>query len=140
MALAKIQSFIQKLSESQNVKKVVVDIQNLSTEVQKRVQNLNTNDAVKKYKEIVKKVSKAEKDLQKEVDKVVGKIKKSATEVEKNLDAYKKKAVQQKSKFEKILKDKQVKVSVSATKAPAKAKKAAKKPAKKSAKKKVSAK
>ena len=140
MALSKIQSFIQKLSESQNVKKVVVDIQNLSTEVQKRVHNLNTNDAVKKYKEIVKKVSRAEKDLQKEVEKVVVKIKKSATEVEKNLGAYKKKAVQQKNKIEKILKDKQVKVSVSAGKAPAKAKKAAKKATKKMTKKKASSK
>ena len=78
MALSKIQTLIQKLSESENVKKVVADVQTLSTDIQKRVQNLNADDAVKKYKEIVKKVSKAEGDLQKEVNKVIVKIKKSA--------------------------------------------------------------
>lgn len=105
MALnSKIQTFIQKLSESQNVKKVVKDIQTLSTNVQKRAQALKTDEAVRKYKDILKKVSQAENDLEKEVNKVVGKIKKSATEVEKNLGLYKKKAVAQKSKLEKILK------------------------------------
>jgi hypothetical protein len=103
VALTKIQSFIKKLSESQNVKKVVGDIQTLSSEIQKRVHTLNADQAVKKYKDIMKKVSQAETDLEKEVNKVVGKIKKSATEVEKNLDQYKKKAVSQKVKFEKIL-------------------------------------
>lgn len=105
MALnSKIQTFIKKLSESQNVKKVVKDIQTLSTDVQKRVKNLNSDKAVKTYKDILKKVSQAENDLEKEVNKVVVKIKKSATEAEKNLDLYRKKAVAQKAKFEKILK------------------------------------
>lgn len=105
MALnSKIQTFIKKLSESQNVKKVVKDIQTLSTDVQKRVKNLNSDQAVKTYKDILKKVSQAENDLEKEVNKVVVKIKKSATEAEKNLDLYRKKAVAQKAKFEKILK------------------------------------
>lgn len=105
MALnSKIQMFIKKLSESQNVKKVVKDIQTLSTNVQKRAQALKTDEAVRKYKDILKKVSQAENDLEKEVNKVVVKIKKSATEVEKNLGLYKKKAVAQKSKIEKILK------------------------------------
>lgn len=140
MALAKFQSFIQKLSESENVKKVVVDIQNLSTEIQHRVQNLNTNDAVKKYKEIVKKVSKAENDLQKEVNKVIVKIKKSATDVEKNLGAYKKKAVTQKNKLEKILKTQKGKGSVAAKTAVKGKKSPAKKAAKRPAKKKTAAK
>lgn len=105
MALnSKIQTFIKKLSESQNVKKVVKDIQTLSTNVQKRAQSLKTDEAVRKYKDILKKVSQAENDLEKEVNKVVVKIKKSATEVEKNLGLYKKKAVAQKAKIEKILK------------------------------------
>jgi hypothetical protein len=40
--------------------------------------------AVKKYKELVKKVSAKEKQLQKEVTMVVTKFKKTAGEVEKN--------------------------------------------------------
>lgn len=139
MALSKIQSIIQKLSNSQNVKKVVSDIQNLSTDIQGRVQSLNTNDAVKKYKEIVKKVSKAENDLQKEVKKVVTKIKTSANEVEKNLDLYKKKANQQKAKLEKLLKAKGVKVSVKANGKPKAAPKSKAK-AKKTTKKRATAK
>jgi hypothetical protein len=106
MALSKIQTLIQKLSESEKVKKVIGDIQTLSTDIQKKVKTLNTDEAVRKYKEIVKKVSKAEKDLEKEVSKVVVKVKKSATEIEKNLSAYKKKAVAQKVEIEKILKSK----------------------------------
>jgi hypothetical protein len=105
MALnSKIQTFIKKLSESQNVKKVVKDIQTLSTDVQKRVRTLNSDQAVKKYKDILKKVSQAENNLEKEVNKVVVKIKKSATDVEKNLGLYRKKAMEQKTKIEKMLK------------------------------------
>jgi hypothetical protein len=106
MALSKIQTLIQKLSESQKVKQVIADIQTLSTDIQKKVKTLNTDEAVRKYKEIVKKVTKAEKDLEKEVSKVVVKVKKSATEIEKNLSDYKKKAVAQKTEIEKILKSK----------------------------------
>lgn len=103
MALEKIQGFIQKLSEAPKVKKVVSDIQNLSEEIQNRVQNLNTNDAVKKYKEIAKKVTKAEADLQKEVTKVLNQVRETADEAEKNLELYKKKALQQKAKIEKMI-------------------------------------
>ncbi len=120
MALTKIQTFIKKLSESQNVKKVVKDIQTLSTDIQKRVHTLNTDQAVKKYKEIMKKVTRAEADLEKEVNKVVGKIKKSATEAEKNLGQYRKKAVAQKLRFEKILKGQKTSSSKPRTSAPAK--------------------
>jgi hypothetical protein len=134
MALnSKIQTFIKKLSESQNVKKVVKDIQTLSTNVQKRAQSLKTDEAVRKYKDILKKVSQAENDLEKEVNKVVVKIKKSATEVEKNLGLYKKKAVAQKAKIEKILKGQKASAAKSA--GPAK-KRTTKKKTKKAASKK----
>lgn len=133
MALTKIQTFIKKLSESENVKKVLGDIQKLSTELQKKVQTLNTDEAVRKYKEIVKKASQAEGDLEKEVNKVIVKIKKSATDVKKDLVTYKKKAVQQKNDLEKILKSKKAA-------APVKKASKAKKTVKKSAKKKSSAK
>lgn len=127
MALTKIQTFIQKLSESQNVKKVLGDIQKLTTELQKKVQTISADDAVRKYKEIVKKASQAEGDLEKEVNKVIVKIKKSATDVKKDLIQYKKKAVQQKNDLEKILKSK----SAAPTKKSSKAKKTVKRSAKK---------
>ena len=128
MALTKIQTFIKKLSESENVKKVLSDIQKLSNDLQKKVQTLNTDDAVRKYKEIVKKASQAEGDLEKEVNKVIVKIKKSATDVKKDLVTYKKKAVQQKNDLEKILKSKKTAPPV---KMASKAKKAVKRTAKK---------
>lgn len=135
MALTKIQTLIQKLSESENVKKVVSDIQVLSNDIQKKVQTLNADEAVKTYKDIVKKVSKAEGDLQKEVTKVIVKLKKSAADIEKNLDLYKKKAVQQRAKIEKILKAKQA-GKKSKSPAPAK-KKTAKKAVKRASAKKA---
>ena len=82
-------------------------------------------------KEIVKKVSAAEKDLQKEVNKVVVKIKTSATDVEKNLDLYRKKAIQQKNKIEKLLKSKKAAPAAKVKKAKAAPKRTAKKTAKK---------
>jgi len=121
MALSKIQTLIQKLSESQNVKKIVTDVQSLSNDIQKKMQTLNTDEAVRKYKEIAKKVSRAEGDLQKEVTKVIVKLKKSATDIEKNLNLYKKKAVQQRSKIEKILKTKKSGLKAKSTAAPKKA-------------------
>ena len=132
MALSKIQTFIKKLSESQNIKKVLGDIQKLSNELQRKVQTLKTDEAVRKYKEIVKKASQAEGDLEKEVNKVIVKIKKSATDVKNDLVVYKKKAVQQKNELEKILRSKKASATASATtKSAPKAKKAVKRAVKK---------
>ena len=146
MALSKIQTFMQKLSESENVKKVLGDIQKLSEklsdELQKKVQNINTNEAVRKYKEIVKKAAQAEGDLEKEVNNVIIKIKKSASDVKKDLVTYKKKAIQRKNEFEKILKSKKMAPKsamktetkmASQTKATAKVKKTATRSSKKKA-------
>ena len=151
MALEKIQAFIQKMSETPKVKQVVSDIQTLSEDIQKRVQDLNTKEAVKKYKDIAKKVTRAEANLQKEVKKVVSQLRTSADGAEKNLELYKKKALAQKAKIEKMIKNKRAEFSMSATLKP-KAKKAvpkaatkaapakARKTVKKASKKKVSAK
>lgn len=114
MNLNKIQNLVQKVSQSQKVKKVVADLQTMSADIQKRVNKVNTDQAVKKYKEIMKKISTAEGELEKELSTVIGKLKKSATEVEKNYKIYKKKAYQQKSKIEKILKNKTVVLSAEA--------------------------
>ena len=103
MNLNKIKSMIQKISETPNVKKVIDDVQAATTEIQSQLQKINTNDAVKKYKELVKKVSAKEKQLQKEVTMVVTKFKKTAGEVEKNLETYKKKAKAQRAKIEKTI-------------------------------------
>lgn len=131
MALTKFQAFVKKLSESQNVKKVMADLQTLSTDVQKVVKHVNTDEAVKKYKEIMKKVSKRETELEKEVKKMATKFKKTANEAEKNLNVYKKKALEQKSKIEKIF---NVKTKSAAPKATVvKAKKAVKRNIKKAA-------
>lgn len=126
MALEKIQAFIQKMSETPKVKQVVSDIQTLSEDIQKRVQDLNTKEAVKKYKDIAKKVTKAEADLQKEVKKVVAQLRTSADEAEKNLELYKKKALAQKAKIEKMIQNKRAEFSMGAPLKP-KAKKAASK-------------
>ncbi len=106
MALNKIQSLVKKLSQSQNVKRVVGDIQTISEDLQKRVKHLSKDDAIKKYKEIMKKVTQTEGNLEKEMSKVIVKLKQSKTKVQKSLQDYKKKAVARKNEFEKILKTK----------------------------------
>ena len=78
-----MQTFIKKFSESQNVKRVIGDIQTLSEDLQKRVKHLSKDDAIKKYKEIMKKVSQTEGDLEKEVNKVIVKIKKSRSHIKR---------------------------------------------------------
>lgn len=139
MALTKIQTFVQKLSESENVKKVLGDIQKLSNELQQKVQTLKTDEAVKKYKDIVKKATQAEGELEKEVNKVIVTIKKSANDVRSDLMSFKKKALQKKSELEKLLKN--TKTSTTATAAAPKAKSAKrnKKAVKRAVKKKTTA-
>ncbi|MBC7742672.1 MAG: hypothetical protein H7061_10770 [Bdellovibrionaceae bacterium] len=133
MALNKFQSLVKKFSQSPNVKKVIKDLQTLSTDVQKVAKTVNTDDAVKKYKEIMKKVTQREGQLEKEVRKMAVKFKDSASEVEKNLGSYKKMALQQKERFEKILKGKNfapkqgAKASATKARATSTVKKAAKK-------------
>lgn len=139
MALTKIQTLIQKLSESENVKKVLGDIQKLSNELQQKVQNINTDEAVRKYKEIVKKASQAEGELETEVNKVIVKIKKSAKDVKSDLMTYKKKAMQRKNELEKILKTKKAAPKSAAKKSASKSAPKAKKAVKKATKKKTTA-
>lgn len=139
MALTKIQTFIKKWSTSPQVKKVVADIQTISEDLQKRAQHLNKEDAIKKYKEIMKKVSKTEANLEKEMNKVMSKVKQSASQVEKNLNQYKKKAVAQKENIEKVFGAKAKSVSSTAKKTAKKTttkKKSAKKVVRKAAAKK----
>ena len=132
MALTKIQTFIKKWSTSPQVKKVIADVQIISEELQKRAQHLTKDDAIKKYKEIMKKVSQTETNLEKEVNKVMVKVKKTASQVEKNLNQYKKKAVAQKANIEKIIKAKGP-VAKKATKKTAAKKKVTKKAVRKTA-------
>lgn len=95
---------LQKISETPNIKKVIDDVQIAKHEIQVKLNGLNANDAVKKYKDLVKKVSAKEKVLQKEVVRVMATVKKTAADVEKNLEAYKKKANAQRAKLEKTIK------------------------------------
>ncbi|MES2801438.1 MAG: hypothetical protein V4654_03015 [Bdellovibrionota bacterium] len=137
MALTNIQKIVQKLSEQKNVKKVIAEVQAVTHDLQTKIQKLSADQAVKKYKNLAKKVVAAENELQREVHKVVAQVKRSATDVEKNLASYKKKAQAQRSKIEKAIKAKASEYGVSTKKAP-KAKVKAR-PAARKAKKKTSA-
>ncbi|MFN3698210.1 MAG: hypothetical protein ACK4VO_12300 [Pseudobdellovibrio sp.] len=119
MALGKIQNLIQKIAHTDKVKQVIAEVQAVSHDIQNKVQKLSADEAVKKYKELAKKVVAAENDLQKEVTKVVAQVKKSADEVEKNFKTYKAKAQAQRLKIEKMI--------LAKTKTKAKTKKTAKK-------------
>lgn len=134
MALTNIQKIVQKLSEQKNVKKVIADVQAVTHDLQTKIQKLSADQAVKKYKDLAKKVVAAENELQKEVHKVVAQVKKSATDVEKNLASYKKKAEAQRTKIEKAIKAKAAQYGVKSKK-PSKAKPKAKPSVRKAKKK-----
>ncbi len=125
MALEKIQSIIKKISSSGRLKRVIADVQAVKSDLQTQVKKLTTDEAVRQYKTMMKKVVEKEKALQSEISDVVATVKKSAHDVEKNFKAYKTKAQAQRSKLEKMIKS-----ELSKVKANANAKKAA--PAKKS--------
>ncbi len=129
MALEKIQSIIKKISNSDRLKKVIAEVQTVKGDLQSQMKKLNTDEAVRRYKTMMKKVIEKEKQLQSEISDVVATVKKSAHDVEKNFKAYKTKAQAQRSKLEKMIKSELSKVKVQAAKksAPAKKSKARKK-------------
>lgn len=122
MALDKIQNMISKLSKDPKVKKVISEVQSASKDIQSKLNTLNKQDAMKAYKQIMKKVASKENELQKEVKVILTKVKKSATEVEKNLKAYKKQAEAKRAQFEKMLRAKASGTKTTAKKAKRKAK------------------
>lgn len=124
MALDKIQTIIQKISNSGRLKKVIAEVQTVKSDLQSQMKKLNTDTAVRRYKTMMKKVSEKEKLLQSEISQVVATVKKSAADVEKNFKSYKTKAQAQRSKLEKMIKTELNKVKAQATKKSAPAKKA----------------
>ena len=149
MAATTFQKIIQNLSGTKSVQNLLENFQKLNDEIKKKESELKTafdhqkeekvQMAWKKYQEIVKVLGSSETKLEKEVNNTIAKIKKSADDLEKNIAAYKKKAIAQKTKFEKSLFNKTMaktsKKKASATTAKATTKKATKKVARKATKK-----
>lgn len=136
MALNKIQSIIKKISNSDRLKKIIAEVQTVKGDLQSQMKKLNTDEAVRQYKTMMKKVVEKEKQLQSEISDVVATVKKSAHDVEKNFKTYKTKAQAQRSKLEKTIKSEITKLKAKATKAKAATKAA---PAKKTKAKKKTA-
>ena len=116
MALDKIQSIIKKISNSDRLKKVIAEVQTVKGDLQSQMKKLNTDEAVRQYKTMMKKVVEKEKQLQSEISDVVATVKKSAQDVEKNFKAYKTKAQAQRSKLEKTIKSEITKLKAKAAK------------------------
>lgn len=106
MALEQIKKMIKQISETPNVKKVLDDVQAKRSEIEAKIRNIDTDKAVKKYKELVKSLTTQEEKLQKELKTVISKVKKTADEVESNIEVYRKKADAQRERLEKIVKQK----------------------------------
>lgn len=134
MALEKIQSIIKKISNSDRLKKVIAEVQTVKGDLQSQMKKINTDEAVRQYKTMMKKVVAKEKQLQSEILDVVATVKKSAQDVEKNFKSYKTKAQAQRSKLEKTIKSEITKLKAKAQSvkkaAPAKKAKTAKKASK----------
>ena len=122
------QKLIQNLSKNKNVQSFLSDFEKLSTDLKKRSKQLNqmwnteksktVAQAQTQYHKMVKNISQAQIELDREVSKAISLIIKSADDVEKNLTAYKKKAMAQKAKVEKVLSAKTAKTSAKKAKKP----------------------
>lgn len=109
-----LKSLISKnISNNSNVKNLVSEIEKLNKEFRSKKnawneyihteKERNVKKAHAKYDQILKSISAAQKNVDKEVDHAMKIVKNSAVQVEKNLKLYKKMAVNQKSNLEKIL-------------------------------------
>ncbi len=110
------QKIIQNLSRNKNVQSFLSDFEKVSSDLKGKSKQLNqlwttekhktVKQAYAQYQKMVKSISKAQMELDREVSKAISLIVKSADDVEKNLSAYKKKAIAQKARIEKALRSK----------------------------------
>lgn len=111
------QKIITNLSKNKNVQSFIGDFDRISSELKSLSKDLNSKfkaeksrtvqQALAKYQELLRGISKAQSDLDREVNKAIAKIIKSAETVEQNLSLFKKKAITQKAKIEKAMPKKQ---------------------------------
>lgn len=139
-----VQVLINKISSTPQVQKALGEVQKIADDLKTKAQNLNINmkltpetqhkiqEALKSYHMIASKVATTEKEVEAEFDKLMKKFKSKQSQIEKNLDTYKKKAVTQKQKLQKMFKKAQKKTTKKAA-APKTTKKVAKKATKKTA-------
>lgn len=149
MATTAFQKILSNLSSNPNVKKLVENFNQLSTELSKKEAELKKTFgkqkdekialALKKYNEVLKSLNGSEKKLAKEVNIAVSQIKKSAGEVKKDITSYKKKAIAQKDRIEKTLFAQKAKAKRTSKKVAGAAKKTSKKVARKASSKKAHA-
>lgn len=115
------QKLIQNLSKNRNVQSFLSDFEKLSDDLKEKRKLLNqkwtsgkkktVSQAYGQYQKVVKSISKAQLELDREVSKAISLIIKSADDVEKNLTAYKKMAIAKKAKVEKLIASKQAQFS-----------------------------
>jgi len=93
---------VENVSKNSNFQNVVTELNKVNKDLKTKGSQWN-KQAHTRYKTILKNISSTQKNLDKEVSKALVQLKKSAGQVEKNLITYKKKAMAQKSKLEKML-------------------------------------
>ena len=113
MAVNRIQSFLDQLSKNKNVQSVVNEFTRLGEEVKKRSLEINETlthrseaaqkDAHKRVQAALKAVKSAQSQLDREVELAVKKIRLSAGKMEAGLEQYRKRAVAQKNRLEKMI-------------------------------------
>ena len=113
MAIASLQKFLSQLSKNKNVQKTVNELTKISDDLNKRGTELSKRFTAGKektlkqardgYHQMLKAVGTSQTQLDKEMNKALGKIRSAATEVEKNLEYYRKKALDQKERVEKMM-------------------------------------
>ena len=113
MAVSTVQKFLDRLAHNKNVLGVVAEFNKLGDELKKRGHILNLqltkegektlHQAHAKVREVLKTVADAQKQLDREVEFAVAKIRRSAAGLEKSLEMYRKRAIAQKKRLEKLI-------------------------------------
>jgi len=112
MASVTFKKIVQDLSSKDSVKNLIQDFKKLSAELKTKAHTLDINlhdskavhQAKAKYREIINTLNNSQAKIDTEVNKALDLIRTSATEVEKNILTYKKAALAQKEKLEKMIK------------------------------------
>jgi hypothetical protein len=105
MATLTFQKILTNLSANKNVKNLVSELEKVSKDLKTQGAKLNTRlQSHTQYKKLVAIAAQSQKEWDRELNKALKSIKGSASNVEKNLQNYKRKAMAQSKKLEKMLK------------------------------------
>lgn len=121
MASVTFKKIVEDLSSKKSMKNLVSDFKKLSAELKNKANQIDIKwvddktlkQAKAKYRELIKTLNNSQAKIDSEVNNALEMIRSSASELEKNIITYKKSALAQKAKLEKMFSKKVLSKKVS---------------------------